>query len=175
VIDWQATKAALRAFVVATGVVPETDVVWEREAHGLTYGNTIELRIGSERALGTDDVAQVETSPGVWALRITGTRECTLSIRYSSRSQATAARDALEIIREHLFHPVLLQSLSDAGVAVLSAESVRTFDSLSDARWESIAVLDVHLGLVSSLLSTVPIEHLAAVDMVTVPVVVLDA
>lgn len=150
-VAWDVIKPALVTFIEATGAVLPDHVVWEREAHGFAYEDVIELRISEERAIGYDDVEDVEVAPGAFAPRITGVREFTLSIRLSSRSELTAARNGLERIRACFHHPRLLQILDEAGVSFLATETIQTFDERTEQRWESVGVLDVRLGVVSEL------------------------
>lgn len=148
-VAWDVIKPAIVAFIESTGVVLPEHVVWEREAHAISYEDVIALRLLSEDSVGYDDLEDVEVSPGVLYPRITGIREFVLSIRFHSRSQVTAARNALETVRACFQHPRLVATLEDAGVAYLSSETLQTFDEVSDERWESIGVLDVRLGVVS--------------------------
>lgn len=150
-VAWTEVKDAIVRFIEATGVVSADHVFWEREAHPIAYEDVIELRIGSERAIGYDDVEEVQVAAGQFVPRITGIREFTLSIRMSSRSEVTASRGGLERVRSCFHHPRLLQVLEEGGVAFLSTETLQTFDGVSDQRWESVAVLDVRLGVVSEL------------------------
>lgn len=150
-VAWDSVKTAIVSFLDATKVVGAEHVVWEREAVPLTYDDVIELRFSGEDSVGYDDVAHVETEPGVFHPRVTGWREFVLSIRFYSRSQATAARYALERVRASFHHPQREAILSDAGVAFLSTETLQTFDAVEDERWESVGVLDVRLGVVSDL------------------------
>lgn len=151
-VHWNVIKPALIAFVESTGVVGPDHVFWEREAQAIAYEDVIELRISAERAVGFDDVEEVEVVDGATSRnvpRITGIREFTLSIRYSSRNQLTAAREGLETIRACFHHPRLVQTLEEAGIGFLTTEGLQTFDDVSDERWESVAVLDVRLAVVS--------------------------
>jgi hypothetical protein len=148
-VAWEKVRTALVAHLTSLGVVPPDHVFWEREAAPLAFEDVIELRIGREAAVGMDDLEPVMVAPDRWVPRITGWREFVLSIRFNSRSQATAARNALERIRASFHHPTRLAALSDAGVSFLSTETLQTFDAVADDRWESIGVLDVRMGVVS--------------------------
>lgn len=150
-VPWDVIKPALVAFVDATGVVPPEHVVWEREAYPVTYNDLIELRFLNEDSIGYDDVEDVEVAPGVFVPRITGVREFTVSMRYSSRAETTPARMGLEKIRACLHHPRLTQILDDVGVSFLTTEPLVTLDAVSDERWQSVAVLDVRFGVLSEL------------------------
>jgi hypothetical protein len=178
-MEWDAARAAIGAFIVSCGVVepgpaldgnpadPYAAIFWEREANTLAFGDVVELRISGEKSVGYDDCEDVEVSPGVFVPRITGVREFVLSIRYNSRSQATAARKALETIRSSFHHPTRSAILDDAGVAFLSTETLQTFDAVSDDRWESIAVLDVRMSVLSELFDPeeAPLGYLQSVGV----------
>jgi hypothetical protein len=162
-VTWDNVRAAISSFIVACKVVdpgeaidgnpadPYAAIFWEREANTVAFGDVIELRISGEKSVGYDDCEDIEVSPGVFVPSVTGIREFVLSIRYNSRSQVTAARKALETIRSSLQHPTRVSILDDASVAFLGTETLQTFDAVSDDRWESIAVLDVRMCVVSEL------------------------
>lgn len=150
-VAWDHVQATLTAFVEATGVVKQGHVFWEREAHPIAYSDVVELRITDEDSIGYDDVEDVLVGPGQYAPRITGLREFTVSMRFSSRSQASAARKSLEKVRACLHHPRLAQILEDGGLSFLTTEPLVTFDKVAEDRWESVAVLDVRFGVVSEL------------------------
>jgi hypothetical protein len=156
-VAWTGIKDALSAFVRSTGVVASDHVVWDRGANETVFHeSTVELRITGERSLGYDDVEDVELSPGIFAPRVTGIREFTLSIRFRARSEADAyaARHALETLRASFHHPVREQILSDAGVSFLETEMLETRDIVLGGRTETIAALDVRLGVLSELFDT---------------------
>lgn len=150
-VAWDTIKPALVDFIEATGAVGPDHVFWEREAQPIAYDDVVELRISAEDSIGFDDVEDVEVSPGAYAPRITGIRTFILSIRYYSRSQVTAARGALETIRASFYHPRRRQILDDAGISFLTTETLVTFDEVREERWESVAVLDVRLSVLSEL------------------------
>jgi hypothetical protein len=159
-VAWQDVENAIAAFVAASGVVPSTHILWEREKKQITYGSTVELRISSENSLGSDDIewiavdVDVDDAPYV-APRVTGLREFVVSFRYRSRVQGDlyAARAALETLRASLEHPVRSELLSAAGIGYLATETLQTLDVEHEGRWESVAVLDVRFAVVSTLYS----------------------
>lgn len=153
-VQWDSVKAAIGAFVAATHVVAEDHVVWDRDATQLVFHeSSLELRISGERAVGTDDVEEVEVTPDVYAFRVTGIREFTVSMRFRARSPADsyAARTALETVRASFHHPVRRQVLTDAGVAFLSTEMLETREVTFGDRYELVATLDVRMSVVSTL------------------------
>jgi hypothetical protein len=154
-VAWDAIKVALVDHLARVRVVPPEHIFWEREASPIAFDDVLELRFSDERALGYDDVRQELTTAGSLAPRITGVREFTLSIRFHSRSQVTAARNALERVRASFHHPAWVSTLCERGVGFLSTEQIQTFDDVFDARWESIAVLDVHFCTVSNFFQDV--------------------
>jgi hypothetical protein len=167
-IDWDAAKLALQAFIAGCKVVPGAaaiddrpadplaNVVWEREAQAMSFGDLVELRISSEGSVGMDDVEDVEIDDDVFTPRVTGHSEFTLSIRFNSRSQVTAARNALSVVRASFHDPVRTQVLDDAGIGFLTAAPLVTFDEINDDRFESLAVLDVRLSITSELFDDDP-------------------
>jgi hypothetical protein len=150
-VAWDTIQPAIVAFIESCGVVRPEHVAWEREAHPIAYDDVIELRILNEDSLGYDDVEDVLIAPNRYAPRITGLREFTLSVRFSSRSTATAARKSLEKLRACLHHPRLVQTLEDVGLSFLSTEPLVTLDNVEQERWQSVAVLDVRFGVLSEL------------------------
>lgn len=150
-VAWEVIEPALRAFIESTGAVSAGHVYWERQAHAIAYEDVIELRILGEDSVGYDDVEDVEVEPGRFVPRITGYREFTLSVRYSSRTETTPARIALEKVRACLHHPRLTEQLTDAGIHFLSTQPLVTVDAVYEDRWQSVAVLDVRFSVQSEL------------------------
>ncbi len=153
-VPWSAIQDAISLFVQSTGVVDADHVLWDREAAKLVlHESSVELRISGERAVGYDDVEEVESSPGVYSPRITGLREFTLSIQFRARTpvDAYAARNSLETIRASFYHPARRQVLTQAGVSFLETEMLETRDVSFGGRWEQIAVLDVRMATLSAL------------------------
>ena len=153
-VQWNAVKDAIRAFVQSTHVVAPDHVVWDRDASQLVmHESSVELRISGERAVGYDDVEEVEVASGVSSPRITGIREFTLSLRLRARSPADsyAARTALETVRASFHHPVRRKVLTDAGVAFLATEMLDAREVTLGDRYELVAVLDARMSVVSEL------------------------
>lgn len=166
-VQWNAVKDAIAAFVRSTHVVAPDHVVWDRDASQLVFHeSSVELRISGERAVGYDDVEEVEVAPGVYAPRVTGLREFTLSMRLRARTPADsyAARTALETVRASFHHPVRRKLLSDEGVAFLSTEMLEAREVTFGDRYELVAVLDVRMSVVSELFT--PTEPFDRVEQV---------
>ncbi len=168
-VAWDDVKLAIQAFVQSAGVVADDHVVWDKDAAKLVlHESSVELRITGERAVGYDDVQDVEVEPGVFSPRVTGLREFVLSIRFRARTpvDAYAARTALETVRASFHHPGRREILSDAGVAFLATEMLETRDVTYQGRWEQIAELDVRLSVVSELfVPDVPRDRVAQVSI----------
>ena len=169
-VRWPEIQDAIRTFVERTGVVGPNHVVWDREAPGVIFHeSSVELRISTERAVGDDDVAYAEVSPGIESVRITGNREFTLTMRFRARTPADAynARAALETIRASFHHPARRRVLTDRGIAFLSTEMLDAREVTFGDRFETIASLDVRLGVVSELVATAEPDLLETVDAVS--------
>lgn len=167
-VAWASAKAAIASFVEATGVVGPDHVVWDRDSYGIVFHeSSVELRISEERAVGQDDVEQVEITPGVYSPRITGIREFTLSVRFRARTPADAyaARAALETVRASFHHPLRRQVLTSAGVAFLSTEMLDAREVTFGDRYEILANLDVRMSVQSELY--LPAETAGVVESVS--------
>lgn len=168
-VQWASAKAAITAFVQATGVVGADHVVWDQDAYEVVFHeSSVELRIAEERALGWDDVEAVEVAPGVAYPRVTGIREFVLTIRFRARTPADAynARSALETIRASLYHPLRREVLTRAGVAFLATEMLDAREVTFGGRTEILANLDVRMSVLSEL--SVPGATYETVDSVSV-------
>lgn len=150
-VAWAAIKSACVAFIEATGVVLPGHVYFRHEAHPIPHGNTVELAIIAESAVGFDDMDLVEQPDGRQVPRITGVREFILSIRFQTRDEVLGARTALETIRASLQHPSRVAILEGAGLGFLRTEMIASFDDVLDDRWNAIGVLDARFTALSEL------------------------
>jgi hypothetical protein len=150
-VAWADIKTALVAFIASTNTVAADHVYFQDESHPIMQADTIELSIRAERAVGFDDLSWVEQPDGRLVARITGMRECILSIRYQTRDQVFGARTALEKIRACFHHPGRLEILEGAGISFLTTEMEQAFDGPFADRVESVGVIDVRLAVLSEL------------------------
>jgi hypothetical protein len=174
-VAWPEIKAAIVAFARACNVIADdVQIHWDEQAKPHMHGDYLWLTIRDEKSIGWDDVEDVEVTDANgkhWYPRVTGLREFVVEFEYRSRSAAAdkAARNALEVIRSSLMHPVRRAILDDAGVAFLGAEDIRTEpNNQHDSRKESIAVLPVQFRVLATLFPVAVPEQgprLAAIEL----------
>lgn len=168
-VAWDAVETACAAWAAA--VLPGVPVIWRDQPKTHVVAPYVELSIDGERSYGLDDVEYIDGTDTLTP-KVTGAREFTLEVSCRSRDQGAlrAARNNLERLRASLQHQAYVVLLEAGGLAVHTSEPLRTIPFAHEGRRESLAVLEIKLGVTSELF-----DADASVDYAETATVVLAA
>jgi hypothetical protein len=172
--EWSPAEQAILEWIQTALAGHKLDVFWRDRPHGNIQAPYIELALGTEVALGHDDV---ELEPGEEedddpAIVITGNREVMLSMQCRTRDQSTfrQARKYMGKLRQSLEHPRYVQILEAGGLGVVDAEPLRPFPVNDGSRVESVVLLEVKFSLIQEFRDEQADKEVGFVDTVSVGV-----
>lgn len=159
----------LKAWFAHVSGISENDVSWDGEPIGMQSTTRAMLTLKSQGiGPGVDELRYVDDGAGNLNPEIVGNRRLVLSCRVETRDQSPEgkAQTYLDRVSVSIMVPTSREAFARAGVGYSRAENVISYESTSDMRALSVAVLDLHLNGAVDVVFTDKSEQVGTIEKI---------